>query len=388
MEADPLLTAFESAGPRTVGLEEEVMLLDPETLALSGRAPEIVELLGGDPAYKLELPTGQLELITTPHGDVRGAVAELAATRGGLSEKISALARPAAAAIHPFSPLSGKLNSGPRYEEIAAEYGPIARRQLVCSLHVHVAVGGVDRMLAVYNALRGHLPELAAVAANGSVAEGRDTEMASVRPLISGLLPRQGIPPAFSSWGRFADELGWGASAGVLPDSGYWWWELRPNPRFGTLEVRVPDSQSTLDDVEAIASLIYALVTDLAQRHDERALGEPFPSWRIEQNRWSACRRGVEGTLADLRTGERRPTREVLAELIDRLEPAAERIGCAEGLSAARALAEQNGAIRQRRVLAEAGPSGLAGWLAERFEDPFHDQAETPEGEVAHAQPA
>jgi carboxylate-amine ligase len=359
---------FDSVEPFTVGLEEEVMLLDPDTLDLMECAPKLLERLGECLSpFKLELPASQLELVTPPRQSVADAVDDLARARGELLVASAGLVRPAAAGTHPFSAAEGALNRGPRYERAAADYGWAARRQLVCALQIHVAVGGAERALAVYNALRAELPLLAALAANAPLYGGHDTGLASVRPAISGLLPRQGIPPAFESWDEFAAALRWGAAAGAVPEPGFWWWELRPHPRFGTLELRVPDAQTTLADAAAVAAVAHALVVELAERHDAGELPPPAPSWRIAENRWSASRHGLEGTLADLETGEPRPTRERLALLLDRLEPVARRIDAGDGLAEARRLVERNGALRQRAVAAEGGPYGLAGWLADGF---------------------
>jgi carboxylate-amine ligase len=346
------------------------MLLDPETLELAARAPELLATLGERPApgpFKLELPASQLESITPPRRSVPEAIADLAAARRELLAASNGSIRPAAAGAHPFSAPAGALNRGPRYDRTAAEYGWVARRQLVCALQVHVAVGGAERTLAVYNALREELPVLAALAANAPLHGGGDTGLASVRPAISGLLPRQGIPPAFESWDELAAGLSWGAAAGAIPEPGFWWWELRPHPAYGTLELRVPDAQTTIAEAEAVAAFAHALVVDLAERHDAGEHRAAAPSWRIEENRWSACRHGVEGSLADLDSGEPRPTREQLEALFERLAPVAERIGADAGLEDARRLARRNGALSQRAIAAERGPHAVAGWLADRF---------------------
>ncbi len=369
MDADRLADAFDRVEPFTVGLEEEVMLLDPDTLDLSERAPELLQRLGGCPPFKLELPASQIELVTRPCHSAPGAIAELATARGELLVAAAGLVRPAVAGAHPFSAAEGALNPGPRYERVAAEYGWVARRQLVCALQVHVAVGGAGRTLAVYNALREELPALAALAANAPLRGGRDTGLASIRPLISGLLPRQGVPPALASWDELADHLRWGATAGAIPEPGFWWWELRPHPRFGTLELRVPDAQSTLADAAAVAAVAHALVVELAERHDAGELGPAAPSWRIAENRWSACRHGLDGVLADLRSGETVPTRGHVEALIDRLEPIAARLGAGNALAEARRLARRNGAECQRAVAVEHGPMALTRWLADSFGD-------------------
>ncbi|MGN6187393.1 MAG: carboxylate-amine ligase, partial [Conexibacter sp.] len=325
--AAELRATFDAVEPFTVGLEEEVMLLDPATLDLAPRAGDVLERLDGDARFTRELPAAQVEIATAPTARASDALDQLAAARTRLLDACEGIARPAAAGVHPFAALSGELNDGERYELIHDRYGPVARRQLVASLQVHVAVGGAERTLAVHDALRSFLPELAALAANGAFHGGRDSGLASARPLVCGLLPRQGVPPALGSCERMADELAWGASAGTLAEPRLWWWELRPHPRYGTLELRVPDAQSTLADAAGVVVLAQALAAWLAERFDA---GEPLPvapDWRIDENRFDALRHGLDGELADLASGVRVPTRERLTSLLDTLAPVAERLG-------------------------------------------------------------
>jgi carboxylate-amine ligase len=349
--------AFDTPSEATVGLEEELMLLDAETLDLAPHAPEVIGALGGDPRFKLEMPAAQLEIVTAPHATVAAAAHELAQARAALERAVAGRFRVAGAGAHPFASGLGPLNPGRRYEAIGAEYASVANRQLVFGLHVHVAIRGADRALAVYNALRSDLPELAALAANAPFYEGRDSGLASVRSRISGLLPRQGVPPALPSWDAYEEALRWCA----FDDPRQWWWELRLHPVLGTVEVRVPDTQATVADTAAVGAVVHALVTRLAARHDA---GEALPvaeSWRIDQNRWSACRHGVEGAMTDLETGERRPTRGRLEALLGELdlEP--------EPLAQARGMLARSSAARQRAVAAERGLHGLVGWLADGF---------------------
>ena len=372
MPAEPTPTAadlrhaFDAPAPLTLGIEEELMLLDPETLDLLPRAAEVVEA-AGDGRFKLEMPAAQLELSLPPARTVPEAVAALAAARRDLAAAAAPVGRLAAAGAHPFAAALGELNPGERYAATADEYGSIARRQQVCALQVHVAIGGADRSLAVYNGLRAWLPLVAALAANAPFHEGRDTGLASIRPKIAEQLPRQGIPPAIASWEAFAEALAWGAASGAVPDARRWWWELRPHPAFGTLEVRVPDAQSTIEDAAAVIALAHGLAGWLAARHDA---GEPLESadtWRLEENRWSAARRGMDAELADLRTGARVPARERLAALVAELTPVAAGLGCAEELAGVDRLGARNGAVRQRDVAANGGPRAVAAWLADVY---------------------
>jgi carboxylate-amine ligase len=291
-----------------------------------------------------------------------------------LAKRTEGLVRLAAAGVHPFSAGSGELNSLPRYEATIAEFGAIARRQLVCALQVHVSVGDADRALAVYNAARSYLPLIAALAANAPFYEGRHSGLASVRPKIGQLLPRQGIPPAISSWDAYADAFRWGAATRTFETPQTWWWELRLHPAFGTLEFRVPDAQSTVRDAAAIAALTQALVAWLGERHEHGERLDTAETWQIEENRWSACRRGVEGEMVELdtTTPRRRPTRQLLHELIERLGPVAAKLQSQDTLSHAHRMTEVNGSIAQRRA-AEAADGNdahaVARWLSERFLD-------------------
>jgi carboxylate-amine ligase len=340
-------SAFDADAPMTLGLEEELMLLDPETLDLTPRAAEVLARVDGDPRFKSELPAAQLEIVLPPAATVAEAAAGLRAARADLAAAATGIGVLAGAGAHPFAAVDGVLSSGERYEALAREYGPIARRQLVFGLHVHVAVRPAERALATYNALRGYLPLIAALAANAPFHGGEDTGLASVRPKISEQLPRQGVPPPLASFEELAAALRW---AGI--DHTQWWWEARLHPAFGTVEVRVPDTQTTVRETAALAAFVHALVAWLADGN-ARAVA---PTWRIAENRWSACRHGLDGTLADLDTGERRPTRAVLAALLQDVAPAAH------------VQLETNGAIRQRNVAAERGGLyGLTRWLADSF---------------------
>jgi carboxylate-amine ligase len=365
-QAAALRERFERGAETTFGLEEELMLLDPESFDL---APVAARLFGKDERFKLELPASQVEIVTSPHPTVEGAVEELAARRRALAEAVGHTVRLAAAGAHPFASPEGELNEGEHYGRLARAYGPVARRQLVCGLHVHVAIGSAERTLAVYNALRGYLPELAALGANAPLYAGRDSGLASVRPLISGMLPRQGVPPAYGSWGELTADLSWGSAAQLISGSRGWWWELRLHPQFGTIELRVPDAQSTIADVAALAATAASLVLWLGELHDAGELPPPAASWRIAENRWSAARHGVHGSLLDLATAQSVSTEERLLSLLDTLAPFAVRIGASRGLRRACQLASRNGADVQRAVAAELGVRAVPKMLGELFLD-------------------
>jgi carboxylate-amine ligase len=340
-----LRALFGEPAPLTVGLEEEIMLLDGESLDLAPRGAELLAAAGPDEPFKLEMPAAQVELVGRPAASVAEAIAGLAEGR----RRLATLAAehgllPACMPVHPFAAAEGPLNDGPRYAAIEAAYGTVARRQLLSALHVHVRVEGADRALAVYNALRGHLPDIAALAAAGPYYEGRDTGLASMRPLLGALLPRQGIPPELPSWDAFA------AALSDVGDPAAWWWELRPHRLHGTLEVRAPDVQASLGDAGAVAAFVYALVGWLAARHDEDDLPPAEPYWQIAERRWAALRHGLAG-----RPGER------VAGLIESLEAAG------ADLAGPRRLLAGGGPAARLREAADGDVREATAHLAGRF---------------------
>ncbi len=348
---------FDATSPFTVGLEEEVLLVDRSRHGPVPVAAEVVRL-AATPGIKTELPACQVELVTSPHVTLASALAELAAERCRLLAACPEDVAPIAAAVHPTASEDMPISPTARHRDIEREFGELARRQLVGSLQVHVALGDADRALAVYNVLRGYLPEIAALAAAAPFHEGRDTGLASIRHILYGQLTRQGVPPPISSWEAYVDDMRWGRASGAVPEPRRWWWELRPHPVHGTLEVRVPDVQPTSAGAAAVAGVVHALVCHVADRHDD---GQPLDvpaTWRVAENRWQALRAGVHGHLADLVTGETIPVRRRLHDLIDAIEPRAP-----GGLDGARALVEGNAADELRAV----GIDGTVPWLIDAF---------------------
>lgn len=351
-----LRARFDVPSEPTVGLEEEIMVLDAGTLDLAPRAGALLGRAGGDPRLKGELVAAQVEIATPPCDDVATAVAHLAEGRRALAAAAGDELRLACAGAHPFAATEGELAPGPRYDAIAAEYGVIARRQLVCALQVHVAVRPAGLALAVHDALRSFLPEIAALSANAPFHGGRDTGLASVRPTIGEQLPRQGVPPALGSWEAYAQALAW------VGDQGAWWWEARLHPLHATIELRVPDAQATLADARAVAELAHAAIRWLAARARDGEELAVADTWRIEENRWSALRHGLAGEMRDLATGEREATASRVARLLDAVQAAT-----GAPLDGARALLETGGPAARWRAAAGGDAHAATAWLAGRF---------------------
>jgi carboxylate-amine ligase len=366
-------TAFAHPLPFTIGVEEESMLVDPQTLDLAPVIDEVLPLLEGDERFAKELRAAQIELVTPVCATAADACRELSRARTDLIEKLAGRYRLLACGTHPFSQRHGEVTDAERYKRIADEYTWASTRSLVCGLHVHVAVAGAERSLAIYNALRSYLPELAALGANSAYAEGADSGMASVRPKFNEIYPRSGIPPVFARWEDLVRFVDWGRSGGLFPDPSHFWWEMRPHPVHGTVEIRAADTQTRIEDATALAATIQALVAMLSDRFDA---GRPLPlhetHW-ITENAWRAHRYGVRGWLVDLDTGARVPTRDRLAALLDELEPYAAQFDGLEQMTAARALLAGNGADRQRYVHDRDGVLGLTRWLVDETEGSARD---------------
>jgi carboxylate-amine ligase len=343
------------------------MLLWPSTLDLAPESDGVLASLADD-AYQPELRAAQIEIVGEVCRNAGELCANLCAARRRLIAVTSGSLRILACGTHPFSTDWGELAAGQRYQRLADEYEWAARRSFVCGLHVHVAIGGAARTLAVYNALRSYLPEIAALAANSPFFEGEDTGLCSIRPKLNQSLPRTGIPPPFGSWSEYVAFIDWGRQGGLFPDGTFFWWDMRPHPRYGTIEIRVADSQTRVEDAAGIAALVQSLAAWLGDRHDRGEVLPVHDTTRIAENSWRAMRYGVNGHLVDLDTGESEPTRERLGRLADDVEDAAQRLGSEYELVALRALLAGNGADRQRYVAERDGMRGLVEWLAAETE--------------------
>src|SRR3954454_8965566 len=252
LSAETLRGLFDAVTDHTVGVEEELMLLDPDTLDLLPAADRVTAELGDRVSLRPELPAAQVETASPVCDSITQAADALAGARSALAAGVAGWGRLAGSGTHPFAAPHGILRPDPKYDALKAEFPWVLPQQLVFGLHVHVAVRGADRALAVLNALRSFLPELAALAGNAPLHAGPDTGLASIRPQISGLLPRQGIPPAFSSWEALAEFLSWGRRGGVFPAAGEPWWEVRAHDEFGTIELRVPDAQTPAQEAAGV----------------------------------------------------------------------------------------------------------------------------------------
>src|SRR5215217_6420161 len=210
--------SFDHTAAFTIGVEEELMLVDPNSFDLVAAIDEVLPLVKGDKRFSRELRAAQIEIVTPVCATAADACRELARGRRDLLEALDGGYRLLASGTHPFSSRHGQITGADRYRQIADEYVWAAVRSLVCGLHVHVAVPGADRALAVFNSLRSYLPEIAALAANSPYVDGADSGMSSVRATFNQAYPRSGVPPLLDSWEDFVHYLDWGRRGGLFPD--------------------------------------------------------------------------------------------------------------------------------------------------------------------------
>ncbi|MGI8414117.1 MAG: carboxylate-amine ligase [Solirubrobacteraceae bacterium] len=373
--AESLRSAFENHAEYQVGVEEEFFLLDPATFELLPRAESVLERVADDAngRFQPELSAAQLEIATTPAATVAVAAERLLAMRRRVASACGDSGRLVAAAVPPCGSGVGELSQREQFKQFIRDYEPIARRQMISAVHVHVSVPDADRALQIHDALRSYLPELSAVAAAAPWYRGRDTGLASIRPALAELIPRQVVPPPLRSWESFAEELGWGDDAKLVPRPAAWKWELRLHQVYGTIEVRVADVQPSSAETAGFAAIVYALIAALDERLAAGEMLPVAPSWRIAENRWSACRHGLDGTMADLLTGRREATLDRIQRLLDEITSSAQRHGCAGPLEQVRASLCSPLPTRMRAVAADGDGVALANWLADRFLDPYEE---------------
>ncbi len=354
-------TNFGWSTPYSVGLEEEFQLVRAESYGLVSRIEEILSAFEGEPVeprIKPELHQSVVETSTKISGSVAEAVDDLVDLRARLRRAAADDGTLiVSAGTHPFSRYDDQeVTERPRYTGLQESLGWLAERQLIFGLHVHVGVGSADKAIACADGLRSFLPELVALAANSPFWQGRDTGLASARVKLSEALPRTGLPPALGSFAEFERLVELGVRTGCFPDYTHIWWDVRPHPRLGTIEIRICDGQTRVENVAALAALIQSLVATLGSAFECDEELAASPDLLLEENRWRALRDGLDARLIDLGGDGERPAPDAIRELVERCAPAAEALGCAEELELVEEiLARGNGADEQRRLYEETG---------------------------------
>jgi carboxylate-amine ligase len=371
---------FHHSERSSLGIEMELALVDRGTGELVSAGSDIITALsrehadGAHPKVKHELFECTVEIIT----DVCNTVD---AARRDLTESYEAVRREAesrglalmCAGSHPYSHWRDqKVSPNPRYAGLVDEMQWMALRLQIFGVHFHVGVRSAEKAIAIANALCAYLPHLLALAASSPYWEGHDTGLASCRTKVFEALPTAGLPYRMADWAEFEQFMETLVNAQAIRTIREVWWDIRPHPVFGTVELRMCDGVPTLSELAALAAVAQSLVEWFDRRIDD---GEVLPvprEWVVRENKWLAARHGVDAQLIVDDTGSRRPARELIAELRRELDPVAGALDCADELAGVDRILEHGPSyVRQRRIVANGGTltDVVAGLVAELATD-------------------
>ncbi len=350
--------AFGQSDAFTLGVEEEYMLLDAETFDLVQHIDTVLEAVRGhdlEARINAELMQSILEIATPVCHTAADVEQQLRQLRGFVIATARGQGlRVGSAGTHPFSLFERqRITAKDRYRSLVDQLQYIARRELIFGLHIHVAVDNPEKAIQVVNGLIAHLPELVALSASSPFWRGEATGLASSRHMVFAAFPRSGPPPRFKDYADYAEVVGQLERTGCIADYTHIWWDIRLHPRLGTVEIRICDAVTRLDDVVAITAYCQALVKHYSERFDA---GDEIPSYHrilTTENKWLAARYGLEAPVMDLLTGKRnrQPVASLIRRTLKTIAPHAAELGSEEELAGiTEILARGNGADRQLRV--------------------------------------
>jgi carboxylate-amine ligase len=362
----------------TIGIEEEYFLVDRATRDVVGDPPEAMlaeyeRLLGGQvsPEFlrsQIEIGTRICASLEEAHNDLqrlRGTIAAVAARHG---------MAPVAAATHPFAHWDAqKTTERSRYRSLETDLQGVGRRLAICGMHVHVGIPDDELRIDLLNQASYFLPHLLALSTSSPFWQGENSGLKSYRIAVFNELPRTGTPERFASWGEYRRHVDILVGAGLIEDATKLWWDLRPSARFPTLEMRVTDCCTTLEDTLSIAALYRCLLRMLWRLKRENQRWRLYSRMLIDENRWRAQRYGIDQGLVDFGKGAIVPYADLLEEILALVDQDARHFGCVDEILHARdILARGTSAHRQLaiydRTLAEGGSrrdavTAVADWL-------------------------
>src|SRR5512132_1607028 len=339
----------------TIGIEEELMIVDADSYGLVNAIESLLED-AADGEIKPELMESVLEISTNPAPNtaeageqLRRLRAQVRATAAGRGLAIGS------AGTHPFAMWEDqRIVARARYRELVTALRFVARQELIFGMHVHVGVDDPDKAIHVANGMRVHLAVLLALSANSPFWRADATGLLSSRTPIFRTFPRVGIPPQYRDWAHWESEVGFMVASGVMEDYTWLWYDVRPHPNFGTVEVRVCDSQTRVEHTLALAALVQAMVKELCEHYEAGAALGDYPWQMLDENKWLAARHGLDGELVDLPSTERVATKALARRLVDRLREHAEDLGSAAELEAIDDLLARGNGAQRRLGLREA----------------------------------
>ncbi|MGH2906154.1 MAG: carboxylate-amine ligase [Solirubrobacterales bacterium] len=355
----------------TVGVEEEVMLLNTQDLTLAQSIDYVLRTVSPDLSSRLTAEThgSAVELSTGVNSKTADAIADLSDVRQRLKRELEPLAlKVACSGTHPQAVwYQTVISSGERYQSLYGSMRELARREPTFALHVHVGVGDPEDAIRLYNRMRAHVPMLLALSANSPYWQGRDTGLASARTPLFQAFPRVGIPLYFNDYATYVETVDLLIRSGCFPEPTYLWWDVRPQPRFGTIEIRTMDAQIRSESTAALVALVQAVA--------KLEVEEGFVSDRqisvqeaLNENRFLAARDGYDAELIDADSSTRMPIAKLLPQLIDAARPHAQELGCEAELDLLADPSFNTGSQSQRDLVRNgASLTELVGHLAGQF---------------------
>lgn len=350
----------------TVGLEWEIMLADPDTGDLVGRAPELVQALEDESAPERHTVTGELLTntieVTSGIGDtVAHAISDIAAAIAAVRSRTDpAGIELLSAGSHPFAQwYDQRVTDKSRYHKLIERTQWWGRNMMIWGIHVHIGVEDRDKVMPIIGALSAYLPHLQALASSSPFWAGERTGYASNRALVFQQLPTAGLPWPLRTWADFERYLDDMVRTGVMADATEVRWDIRPAPRWGTIEVRACDGLSTLTEMASIAALVQVLVEHLSRRLDDGETLPTLPPWFHRENKWRAARYGLDARVIADEGGTQHLIRDQVAELVDELAPVAVELNCAAEFSAVHEILDAGAGYERQLKIADAADGDL-----------------------------
>lgn len=357
---------FATSTRSTVGLEWELMLADGETGDLVARAPEVIETLEEASALERHTITGELLTntveVTSGIGDtVAAAVDDIADAIGAVREVTNPLGvELLCAGSHPFAQWYDQtVTDKTRYNSLIERTQWWGRNMMIWGIHVHVGVDDVNKVLPIINALAVYLPHLQALSASSPFWAGDRTGYASNRALVFQQLPTAGLPWPLQNWAEFEGYMDDMTRTGVMADASEVRWDIRPAPRWGTIEVRACDGMSTLPELAAVASLVQVLVEHFSREIDEGRPLTQLQPWFVRENKWRAARYGLDARVIVDRSGREELVTEHLRETVDALAPVAADLKCAREFAGLETILTQGASYSRQLAVADAADGDL-----------------------------
>jgi glutamate---cysteine ligase / carboxylate-amine ligase len=363
---------FGSSRRSNIGLEWELAVVDHTSGELSPSAPEILQRMrasddDGFPQVTAELLTNTVEVVSGPHDHVGNAVGDLER----MIERVRVVTDDLGvdlmcAGTHPFSQWFQQhvTPDHERYATLIDRTQWWGRQMMIWGVHMHIGVDSRDKVLPIINSLLAYYPHFQALSASSPFWVGEATGYASNRALLFQQLPTAGLPPQLGAWANYEELVGDLTHVGVIDDHSELRWDVRPSPKWGTIELRYCDGLSSVEEVAALAALAQCLVEDLSTRLDN---GEQLPTmqpWFVRENKWRAARYGLEAIIIQDSAGNEALVRDDTRALLARLEPIAERLGCRDQLQGVHRILDRGASYQRQLAVAAANGGSLKAVVA------------------------